>query len=512
MINNETIKSMYKFAIVTVLLSVLLLFHITVVLAQHSFVYIKADLADESAGSIFEDGAGNFVCIYGKQDLNTEIITRYLLKINPQGDSIAAKILIPYEDTILVGRSIWNFEDNPVEYLLFENAHIGSNHPSQTFQIFTKLDEDFNIIWKRVYQLRPDSVWGSSILYPQYLKLVDQENLFAANFDNDQKTLVLFKFSDLGDSLAARTYYGDSAGRYVYDLTYNHDSSGFVLQTSGAFDFFWTESEMIELDLDLNQSRALPHIGFFNRVSSILLPNGKLIVSGLFWNPFSNGKQQINLYSFDTLLQVTDSASFTNPDRLINKHTGFRHLDYYYPNAIYSLCTYDYEPDLWVGHPSWVAIGKFDQDLNLLTEKYFGGDAYYWFSHMAATKDGGLIFCTTRFDHLTQFKERDAYIVKFDSLELTVGIHEEVSQNKPYFGLKRAIVFPNPAREDIFVRTAEYQHALFVLFNLNGSLVFNQTLSALETKMKVRHLHKGIYIWAIRNEAGLIEKGKVIIH
>ncbi len=504
---------MNKFAIVTVLLSVLLLFHITVVLAQHSFVYIKADLTDESAGSIFEDGAGNFVCIYGKQDLNTEIITRYLLKLNPQGDSIAAKILIPYEDTILVGRSIWNFEDNPVEYLLFENAHIGSNHPSQTFQIFTKLDEDFNIIWKRVYQLRPVSVWGSSILYPQYLKLDQQENLFAANFDNDQKTLVLFKFSDFGDSLAARTYYGDSAGRYVYDVTYNHDSSGFVLQTSGAYDdVFWAESEMIEIDLNLNQIRALPHRRSFNNVSSSMLPNGRLVCSGLFRNIWPENIQRMNLYLLDTTLQYIDSAYFTNPDIEINKHPGFRHLDFHYPDAIYSLCTYNYEPFDWVGHPSWVAIGKFDQDLNLLTEKYFGGDAYYDFFFMAATQDGGLIINASRYDYLTQYKERDAYIVKFDSLELTVGIHEEASQNKPYFGLKRAIVFPNPVSEDMFVRTAEYQHAIFELFNLNGSLVFNQTLSALETKMKVRHLHKGIYIWAIKNEVGLIENGKVIIH
>jgi len=506
---------MYKFAIVTVLLSVLLLFHITIVLGQHSFVHVRGGPENEDSGYIFEDGAGNFVGSYGKQNLSTEIITRYLLKLNPQGDSIAAKILIPHEDTIFVGRSIWNFEDNPVEYLLFENAHIGSNHPSQTFQIFTKLDEDFNIIWKRVFQLRPVSVWGSSIWYPQYLKLDYQENLFAANFDNDQKTLVLFKFSDNGDSLGTRTYYGDSAGRELYNVTYNHDSSGFVLQTRDAFnDVFWAENEMIELDLDLNQIRALPHRRKLFDVSSCMLPNGHLICSGLFRASWPENMQRMNLYLLDTTLQYIDSAFFTNPDIEINKHTGIKHLDYHYPDAIYSLCTYDYEPYEWVGHPSWVAIGKFDQDLNLLTEKYFGGDAYYYFTYMAATKDGGLIFNASRFDHLTQYKERDAYIVKFDSLELTVGIHEEVSENhnKPYFSLKRAIVFPNPAREDIFVRTAEYQHAIFELFNLNGSLVYNQTLSALETKMKVRHLHKGIYIWAIRNEAGLIEKGKVIIH
>ncbi|MDP3461565.1 MAG: T9SS type A sorting domain-containing protein [Bacteroidales bacterium] len=499
--------------LIQLIFTILLLLHSIMFFGQHSFVHVRGGPEDEYGEYIFEDGAGNYISTYCKQDLTTKLWTDNLLKLNPYGDSIAAKTLIPFEDTIIVQRSIWNFEDNPVEYLLFENAHIGSNHPSQTFQIFTKLDEDFNIIWKKVFQLRPLSVWGYTIYFPQYLKLDAQENLFAANFNNDQKTLVLFKFSDFGDSLAARTYHGDSAGRYVYDVTYNHDSSGFVLQTSGAYDdVFWAESEMIELDLNLEQIRALPHRRFFDRVSSCLLPDGRLIVSGLFWFPFTNGKQQINLYSFDTLLQVTDSASFTNPDRLINKHTGFKHLDYHYPDAIYSICTFDYEPDLWVGHPSWVAIGKFDQDLNLLTEKYFGGDAYYWFSHMAATKDGGLIFCTTRFDHLTQYKERDAYIVKYDSLELTVGMYEEASRNNPYFGLKRAIIFPNPASEDMIVRTAEYQHAIFDLFNLTGSLVSSQALSALESRIKVRHFPKGIYMWAIRNETGLIEKGKIIIH
>ncbi|MDP3461689.1 MAG: T9SS type A sorting domain-containing protein, partial [Bacteroidales bacterium] len=403
----------------------------------------------------------------------------------------------------------------PVEYLLFENAHIGSNHPSQTFQIFTKLDEDFNIIWKRVFQLRPVYVWGAFIWLPQYLKLDDQENLFAANFDNDQKTLVLFKFSDNGDSLGTRTYYGDSAGRELYNVTYNHDSSGFVLQTRDAFDdVFWAENEMIELDLDLNQIRALPHRRKLFDVSSCMLPNGRLICSGLFRASWPENMQRMNLYLLDTTLQYIDSVFFTNPDIEINKHTGIKHLDYHYPDAIYSLCTYDYEPYQWVGHPSWVGIGKFDQDLNLLTEKYFGGDAYYYFSFMEATKDGGLIFNATRFDHLTQYKERDAYIVKYDSLELTVGIHEEVSENhnKPYFSLKRAIVFPNPVREDMFVRTAEYQYAIFELFSLTGSLVYSQTLSDLETRIKVKHFPNGLYFWAIRNETGLIEKGKIVIH
>lgn len=493
--------------------TILLLLHFVVTSGQHSFIHTRGGTENDGGGYIFEDNKGNFVGIYSKGSATNGTAIYYLLKLDSKGDSIAAKVLTSHQDTIIVERGVWNLENDPVGYVLFENAYLAGNHHSQTFQIFTKLDEDFNIIWKKVFQLRPLSVWGYTIYFPQYHKLEAQENLFAANFHNDQKTLVLFKFSDFGDSLAARTYHGDSAGRYVYDVTYNHDSSGFVLQTSGAYDdVFWSESEMIELDLNLEQIRALPHRRFFDRVSSCLLPDGRLIVSGLFWFPFTNGKQQINLYSFDTLLEVTDSASFTNPDRLINKHTGFRHLDYYYPNAIYSLCTFDYEPDLWVGHPSWVAIGKFDQDLNLLTEKYFGGDAYYDFYFMTATKDGGLIFNANRFDYKTQYKEYDAYTVKYDSLELTVGIHEEVSQNIPYFGLKRAIVFPNPASEDIFVRTAEYQHALFELFSLTGSLVYSQSLCDLETRIKLRYFPNGLYFWAIRNETGLIEKGKIIIH
>jgi hypothetical protein len=70
----------------------------------------------------------------------------------------------------------------------------------------------------------------------------------------------------------------------------------------------------------------------------------------------------------------------------------------------------------------------------LLTEKYIGGDAYYRFCNLTATSDGGLLITAMRYDYLTQDHERDAYIFKFDSIDLTVGIDENI--NNKFIKLK----------------------------------------------------------------------------
>ncbi len=170
--------------------------------------------------------------------------------------------------------------------------------------------------------------------------------------------------------------------------------------------------------------------------------------------------------------------------------------------------TYDEGVGIWIPHPSWIAIGKYDSDLNLLTEKYIGGDAYYFLYNIVATSDGGALITATRFDYQTQYQEHDFYVFKLDSLDMLVGNFEHKNNNL----VKNAIVYPKPARDHVFVRTA-VKDASFILYDMSGNKIKEMQLNrqSFITFVDITEIIPGNYLWSIVKKNKIIETGKVII-
>jgi hypothetical protein len=146
-------------------------------------------------------------------------------------------------------------------------------------------------------------------------------------------------------------------------------------------------------------------------------------------------------------------------------------------------------------------IGKMDSNLNLLNEKYIGGDAYYHFNTITATSDGGALITTNRYDYLTQGHEHDVYIIKLDSLDFTVGITEH--KNKK---LADAIVYPNPGNEIINIRTA-LKGCIFNLFDTFGRQILKKPMPDRITTVKTNTLSKGTYYYSVTDNNKTIISG-----
>lgn len=211
------------------------------------------------------------------------------------------------------------------------------------------------------------------------------------------------------------------------------------------------------------------------------------------------------VYKYDTNFNLLAECYVADPDYDIRKDNGARTIDYYYPNSIFVAGTFDYDVGIWIQHPSWIVIGKMDSDLNLITEKYIGGDAFYRFCNLTATSDGGLLVTAMRYDYLTQDQERDAYIFKFDSLDLIVGNYENTSKK-----LANAIVYPNPTSNYLYIRTT-VANAEFILYDMGGNKLLNFPLASLITKKELNNISQGTYVWNIYQQSKLIETGKIIV-
>lgn len=471
--------------------------------AQSSFITKFNSLADEADGLFIQNTNNEFVGIISKK--TSDIRYFYLYNISEIGDTVFSR-KFEKADTLLSVHYFIQTNSNPIEYLVTGQGHKSSDPPTNYFSFFTKIDENFNSIWEKIYQLRPVDVFTSSEYWPHLLQKEYGSYLFATRLGHaDDPRLILFDLSEQGDSLAYRMYEGDSAGRLLMSLTYNNDSTAYLLFTDGAHYVPYMGAECITVDFELNQTDVYHYPRWFDDgLTAKLLPNGQLVTGALYQRELPR-ESTMAVLKHDTSFNLLAECYVGDPDYEIRKDNGFKSLDYYYPNSIFVAGTFDYDVGIWIQHPSWIVIGKMDSNLNLLNEKYIGGDSYYHFNTITATSDGGALITTNRYDYLTQGYEHDVYIIKLDSLDFTVEITEH--KNKK---LADAIVYPNPASNYIFVRIA-ISDANFALYDMAGNKFRSFSLTGLITQIRLDNVPSGTYTWSVYRQSINIETGKLII-
>ena len=479
--------------------------------AQNGFITKFNTLANEMGTPFIQDTDHNYIGFVSKGDYFSTDYQRYsyyLYKLNQYGDTTLKRNL-DKTDTIIRIETITQTCINQIEYLITGELCVGNEPTPPYYEYFLAVDENFNTIWEKYYQLRPPDDIFHYELWQNLLPKKDSGYIFATNiYDLGDEKLVLFELSNQGDSVNYRMYEGDSAGSRLFDLTYNHDSTAYQIYTFYAHQIpFLGEDQCITIDFDLNQTDIFYYPRWFDDdLSAKLLPDGHLITGGLYENyePPPLRESNMAVYKHDTNFNLVAECHVSNPDIDIRKDGGHRSMDFYYPNSIFVAGTFDWEVAEWPTKPSWIVVGKMDSDLNLLSEQYIGGDAYYQMTGILATDDGGVLISTRRFDYLTQYFETDFYLIKLDSLDLLVSSGEH--RNK---SVKNALVYPNPASDHLFVRTA-IEGAEFSIVDLAGNIIKRQTLTGLISRISLNDIPADTYIWKVSHQSKIYETGKFV--
>eukprot|EP01155_Anaeramoeba_flamelloides_P000975 Anaeramoba_flamelloidesa1054005_25.p1 GENE.a1054005_25~~a1054005_25.p1 ORF type:complete len:497 (+),score=22.98 a1054005_25:27-1517(+) len=488
-------------------LIIVLLIPITL-FGQYNTTIFNTDVNEATWWSI-TDSNNDFVVSLNKYNTNKGYYDSFLYKFNPDGDTLFSRVFSK-ADTILNIHKFIECNTNPTEYIITGNGYREGGDPKHLFNYFAKIDKDFNVIWEKTYILRPVNTSYES--FPTILQKIDSGFIYASNFRLGQGNLVLFEMSKTGDSLNYRHYESDSAGLQTQDVLYSYDSTRYQLIVYHAYDnTIGSSIQCLSVNFELEQTEVyfLPD-GIDYETSVKLLPSGNMVTGGsyVYYDPDPSppiDERSVILCKFNKEFEKIADCYIGGFDTDIRKLPGVKSMDFYNPNSIFFANTYDAEIWVWVNHPSWIVIGKADSSMNLLTEKYIGGDAYYTFKSITAASDGGILVGCNRYDYLTQFEEHDAYFYRFDSTELTVGV-----EYKPDNILHNAIVYPNPASEHITLRTTE-AGSKFTLYNISGEIVKQSVITSKITKFNTESLPTGTYIWTLENNARLIEQGKIVI-
>ncbi len=152
-------------------------------------------------------------------------------------------------------------------------------------------------------------------------------------------------------------------------------------------------------------------------------------------------------------------------------------------------------------------LGKFDADLNVISEVYFKTEMQLACNSLCACLDGSCLVCCERYDLYTQVLDYVVYRITPEDF-----LNVEVAHSH---GLSLAIAYPNPGGNEMHIRTA-VENAAVEVYDMNGRLVAQQPVTETETVLDATDWASGTYVWKVvsgvsalrQGSATLVETGK----
>ncbi len=173
--------------------------------------------------------------------------------------------------------------------------------------------------------------------------------------------------------------------------------------------------------------------------------------------------------------------------------------------GVYNLDKYSF---LYQDTPCWVQLTLFDENFEMITQRYFGDGvkAYYGWD-ITSTNDGGFAICGQIFNTQGTAHKHDLFVLKVNSEGLITGNHEIESPQ-----MTEVLIWPNPGSDVINLKSAvQLKNAVFELYNTSGNLCHTEKLSPGTTQtIYTEHLSKGIYTYRIIDGNRLVKSGKWI--
>ena len=141
--------------------------------------------------------------------------------------------------------------------------------------------------------------------------------------------------------------------------------------------------------------------------------------------------------------------------------------------------------------------------MRTISEVYYDIDDYpteTWGRSILATKDGGIILVGDT-KSLSYPRTFESFVVKYPAEAfLTIeGAHEN--------NLRTAIVYPNPGRGEMNIRTALPEGRIEV-YDIMGKVIYKQDITEEVTKIPTEGWAKGMYLWRVYSEGKEAESGK----
>jgi hypothetical protein len=457
-----------------------------IVFAQNSFEYNYKTSKDELTRSIIDDNNGNiYITIENFQ-------YALIVKLNPSGKfidslniynpggtcNLAELIRIDNEQFIAMG----NWSDDTSSTLWFT---LIDNNLSVLSDI--KLESNGSLIFNFRHLINSN---GNIILFTSYDPQVGSMNVS------------LFEIT-LDGVLINSKYFTKQYG-FNQPFSIIQDST---LKNYKAFTFsplalpIRASNNNLDSNFDLLPSPGIYGDKLQDLNTAKWFDQDEYLLTGKYLNLLTMEKD-IGIERISKLDSVSIFTSFGKEDT-IDWPGIYSNLDFTSNNHIFFAGSCNVKSYPFQSEPSWIMLNILDSNLNLKSQQFYGGDAYYLVNAVLATQDSGCIMACTRFDFLTQENEADVYLIKVNKDGLLVSVPEN-----PIINGEPCFIYPNPGHDAFHVDSSK-ENMLLQLFDMTGKLQVEIPIEKGDNQVQVPGLPAGIFLYRIIDSKNqLIQAGK----
>jgi len=488
---------MYKYYIISIFFLL-----ISIYIKSQTFSNIISNPNDQIINEIKEDQNGNFILVGRYENLTGNKFDAYIIKLDSEGN-------ILFEETISndsISFILFNIHFVNDEYILlgetfdktpaFANCHFWYLRLNQDL---TVIDEKFNLIPKGKWISYMNSIIDSD----SNLAITGYTSFFDTLSNVYNSDLYFYKTNIDGDSINSNFFNTSNIIDMSFDIVEKSDDDGYDAYVSGFTNMFGSHGQILELNNNLDSIGidSIP-LRIYDYYSPTELNDTTIILCG---------KRLSSIYGRDlNIATINPDANFINFAHLGKVDTvdwpAFSNGISKFENNLFVAGTSNLEVSnpFFSTLPSWFYLIKLNSSLDIEWQKWYGGDTYYNLYSIYATQDGGCVMAGTRYDYLSQYYERDIYIVKVDSEGLITWTQEIPIKQES------VLIYPNPGHNKLKIKSST-DDLIFELFNSNGMNLITKELIQFETVINTSFLKPGIFVYNLKNKEGqIVETGKWI--
>lgn len=450
-------------------------------IAQNTFERIILQPEDQVINSVIEDDNGDFVMV--GRIMNNETYNGYLIKISFNGEVIKEKIIKPNSAISCILQNIH-----------FENDHyflLGVSNFNDVFNLwYLRLNSKMEIENEQLLELPKDrwiSYMNSIIDTDTNIVITGYTSRPDAMYNNNSDPF-FYKITINGDSLNSKFYTTYHPLDRSFDIIESPDNSYYYAFLSHFSGGTWGKKLIMKRDFDVIDTHSLP-LDLYDANSPIRIDDYDLMICGKR-NTSDSNSYALNVITINDQTELIDYNYF--------KINNMREM------PAYNRCISKFDENIFIGgttnmdysnpffsnFDSWFHLVKTNNEITLIWEQLYGGDAYYHLYSILATRDGGCIMVGNRYDFETQMQERDIYIAKVDIDGNIVWVQEFT------IGNTLLSLYPNPGHNQVFINT-KFEEKIFKLLNLSGQVVLSQKLSSNQITINTEFLNPGIYLYIV---------------
>lgn len=468
-------------------------------------------------GTSIDDDNNYYITTYDVNTSGNSETWGGIIKLNPQGE-IVDSLKLPQQEnfsTYMVGKKMY--------YL---NNHLYCFGPKrnlitdETIFYGLKVDLELNIVDSLVIPMEAQY----RVFNPRTVEMYDGKFYLIANFKDSTVTTPFFASNgifmieiaeDFSNHQFTFSTDNDDNG-YVHDFVKKQDGN-FLLACfpTWRYNFSGPNTGNVTLstfneELNPISTSEINASMFYNAIDIDTFQDSLFLVSGnKYISEISDTGMGIYVInSNQTILDSLEIHAFEGADTL--ERTCSQCLDQFDENNIYfGSIKKSYGPTQPTTSPNWIRLVKFDAELNIIWERFYGGDRANYIYGVTATPDGGCIILCDYYDYelYPDFVKTSIRIIKVDGNGDVTSLDENNQLQ-----IRSLLLYPNPSNGRAFLDTS-LQDYYIQFYDSQSRMVYETRQLSGEQELNLYKLPVGMYTYIVYNKENKQEdSGKLLIN